>query len=75
MCFQRYENYYRGPNPSIRVYYFDEDTKELLDYEQYYVDLVAANEKSEFHAGITGHSESYYYTSLPNLLSFIDQVV
>jgi len=35
-----------GPNPSIRVYYFDEDTKELLDYEQYYVDLVAANEKN-----------------------------
>ena len=30
-------------NPSFRLYHMDETTYELLDYQQYYLDLAKAN--------------------------------
>ena len=43
-----------GVNPSMRVFTFEEDTYELLDFEQYYIHLDVANR------GLTDLLESCY---------------
>jgi len=35
-------------NPSMRLYYLDSTTHELIDYEQYYFDLEEANKNGMF---------------------------
>ena len=61
-------NSYTSINPSIRVYELDKTTHELLDYEQYYLDLEAADMDGKWdkHLSLTMHS---WY---PPVNSFLD---
>ncbi|KAJ3641479.1 hypothetical protein Zmor_027986 [Zophobas morio] len=59
-------------NPGLRIYKFDKDTGQVLDYTQYYLDLSQANSKSKGEANwsIEYTFSSYYGISeiTPNTL-------
>ncbi|KAL1117772.1 hypothetical protein AAG570_004087, partial [Ranatra chinensis] len=50
-------------NPGLRLYKFDTDTGQLLDYSQYYLDLTAANQKGEADWSLEYNFTSYYQLS------------
>ncbi|KAF2879438.1 hypothetical protein ILUMI_26738 [Ignelater luminosus] len=50
-----------GPNnPGLRLYKFDKDTGQVLDYTQYYLDLSNANTKGEAEWTVEYNFSSYY---------------
>ncbi|XP_068085178.1 cyclic GMP-AMP phosphodiesterase SMPDL3A [Anabrus simplex] len=53
--------YHSGANnPGLRLYKFDSDTGQVLDYVQYYLDLVAANERDTAEWQVEYNFTSYY---------------
>ncbi|KAH3743097.1 sphingomyelin phosphodiesterase acid-like 3 [Pelomyxa schiedti] len=49
-----------GKNPAIRLYHYDTTTFELLDYDQYYTDLLAGNAAGELTWEIEYSAVKYY---------------
>lgn len=50
-----------GPNnPGLRLYKFDKDTGQVIDYTQYYLDLSNANRKGEAEWVVEYNFSSYY---------------
>eukprot|EP01105_Mastigella_eilhardi_P019550 TRINITY_DN4607_c0_g1_i2.p1 TRINITY_DN4607_c0_g1~~TRINITY_DN4607_c0_g1_i2.p1 ORF type:complete len:276 (-),score=55.53 TRINITY_DN4607_c0_g1_i2:42-869(-) len=54
-----------GKNPAVRLYHYDTDTFQILDYDQYWADLVAGNEQGELKWELLYSAKDYY--GLPDL--------
>ena len=62
-------NSYTSINPSIRVYELDKTTHELLDYEQYYMDLEAADMDGKRSRHLSFYNAFSIFATVDNLAS------